>query len=72
MKPQIRVDENGVVSDVKFKTFDRSSAIASSSYMTERVEGPSLEGGGKIKNKNTEIARGLALPPVKLHCLLRL
>ena len=66
MKLQIRVDENGVISDVKFKTFGCGSAIASSSYMTERVKGLSLEEAGKIKN--TEIAKELSLPPVKLHC----
>ncbi|KAI0306943.1 FeS cluster assembly scaffold IscU [Multifurca ochricompacta] len=66
MKLQIRVDEDGIISDVKFKTFGCGSAIASSSYMTERVKGLSLEEAGKIKN--TEIAKELALPPVKLHC----
>ncbi|KAL5527198.1 ISU1 [Sanghuangporus baumii] len=66
MKLQIRVDENGIISDVKFKTFGCGSAIASSSYMTERVKGLSLDEAGKIKN--TEIAKELALPPVKLHC----
>ncbi|KAE9410283.1 FeS cluster assembly scaffold IscU [Gymnopus androsaceus JB14] len=50
MKLQIRVDENGIISDVKFKTFGCGSAIASSSYMTERVKGLSLEEAGKIKN----------------------
>ena len=66
MKLQIRVDEGGIISDVKFKTFGCGSAIASSSYMTERVKGLSLADAGKIKN--TEIAKELALPPVKLHC----
>ena len=66
MKLQIRVDENGIISDVKFKTFGCGSAIASSSYMTERVKGLSLEEAEKIKN--TEIAKELCLPPVKLHC----
>ncbi|KAJ7283835.1 FeS cluster assembly scaffold IscU [Mycena rebaudengoi] len=66
MKLQIRVDDNGVISDVKFKTFGCGSAIASSSYMTERVMGLTLEEAGKIKN--TEIAKELCLPPVKLHC----
>ena len=66
MKLQIRVDEQGIISDVKFKTFGCGSAIASSSYMTERVKGLSLEEAGKIKN--TEIAKELCLPPVKLHC----
>jgi hypothetical protein len=66
MKLQIRVNEEGIISDVKFKTFGCGSAIASSSYMTERVKGLSLEEAGKIKN--TEIAKELCLPPVKLHC----
>lgn len=66
MKLQIRVDEKGIISDVKFKTFGCGSAIASSSYMTERVMGLSLEDAEKIKN--TEIAKELCLPPVKLHC----
>lgn len=66
MKLQIRVDDNGIISDVKFKTFGCGSAIASSSYMTERVKGLSLDDAGKIKN--TEIAKELCLPPVKLHC----
>ncbi|GJJ07512.1 iron-binding protein [Clathrus columnatus] len=66
MKLQIRVNEKGIISDVKFKTFGCGSAIASSSYMTERVKGLTLDEAGKIKN--TEIAKELALPPVKLHC----
>ena len=66
MKLQIRVNEQGIISDVKFKTFGCGSAIASSSYVTERVKGMSLEEAGKIKN--TEIAKELCLPPVKLHC----
>ena len=66
MKLQIRVGEDGIISDVKFKTFGCGSAIASSSYMTERVKGLSLEEAGNIKN--TEIAKELSLPPVKLHC----
>lgn len=70
MKLQIRVDENGIISDVKFKTFGCGSAIASSSYMTERVKGLSLEDAEKIKN--TEIAKELCLPPVKLHCSSKL
>lgn len=63
MKLQIRVDDNGVISDVKFKTFGCGSAIASSSYMTERVKGMTLEQAGQVKN--TEIAKELCLPPVK-------
>lgn len=56
----------GIITDVKFKTFGCGSAIASSSYMTERVKGMSLEEAGKIRN--TDIAKELSLPPVKLHC----
>jgi Fe-S cluster assembly scaffold IscU len=67
MKLQIRVDEKtGKIVDVKFKTFGCGSAIASSSYMTERVRGMSLDEASSIRN--TEIARELSLPPVKLHC----
>ena len=63
MKLQIRVDENGRISDVKFKTFGCGSAIASSSFMTERVKGLTLEEAAAIKN--TEVAKELCLPPVK-------
>jgi iron-sulfur cluster assembly enzyme ISCU, mitochondrial len=67
MKLQIRVDPtNSTISDVKFKTFGCGSAIASSSYLTELVRGMTLEQAGKIRN--TEIAKELCLPPVKLHC----
>ncbi|KAH8646630.1 NifU-like N terminal domain-containing protein [Xylariales sp. PMI_506] len=67
MKLQIRVDpNNNTISDVKFKTFGCGSAIASSSYLTELVRGMTLEEAGRIKN--TEIAKELCLPPVKLHC----
>lgn len=66
MKLSIKVDENGIISDVRFKTFGCGSAIASSSYMTERVKGMTLDEAGAIKN--TEIAKELSLPPVKLHC----
>ncbi|RKP10157.1 iron sulfur cluster assembly protein 1, partial [Thamnocephalis sphaerospora] len=67
MKLQIRVDEaSGKIVDVKFKTFGCGSAIASSSFMTERVRGLHLEDAAQIKN--TEIAKELCLPPVKLHC----
>jgi NifU-like protein involved in Fe-S cluster formation len=67
MKLQIRVDKHtNTISDVKFKTFGCGSAIASSSYLTELVRGMSLEDAGRIKN--TEIAKELCLPPVKLHC----
>ncbi|KAK9696777.1 iron-binding protein [Basidiobolus ranarum] len=67
MKLQIRVDEDsGKIVDVKFKTFGCGSAIASSSYVTERIRGLSLDDASKIRN--TEIAKELCLPPVKLHC----
>jgi len=66
MKLQIRVNEHGKITEAKFKTFGCGSAIASSSYMTELVKGLSIEEAGKIKN--TEIAKELCLPPVKLHC----
>ncbi|KAI5860800.1 FeS cluster assembly scaffold IscU [Durotheca rogersii] len=67
MKLQIRVDpKDNTISDVKFKTFGCGSAIASSSYLTELVRGMTLEEAGRIKN--TEIAKELCLPPVKLHC----
>lgn len=67
MKIQIRVDPNSnTISDVKFKTFGCGSAIASSSYLTELVRGMSLDKASQIKN--TDIAKELCLPPVKLHC----
>ena len=66
MKLQIRVDEEGKIVDAKFKTFGCGSAIASSSLATEWVKGKSLDDAGKIKN--SEIAKELSLPPVKLHC----
>jgi len=67
MKLQIRVDPtNNTISDVKFKTFGCGSAIASSSYLTELVRGKTLEEASRVKN--TEIAKELCLPPVKLHC----
>jgi len=67
MKLQIKVDDaTGKITDVKFKTFGCGSAIASSSLVTERVRGMTLDQAGAIKN--TEIAQELCLPPVKLHC----
>jgi len=67
MKLQIRVDPSTQrIADVKFKTFGCGSAIASSSYLTELVQGMTLEEAGRIRN--TEIAKELCLPPVKLHC----
>jgi nitrogen fixation NifU-like protein len=66
MKLQIRVDEQGIIRDAKFKTYGCGSAIASSSLVTEWVKGKTLEQAGAIKN--AEIAEELALPPVKIHC----
>lgn len=66
MKLQIKVDNNGVITDAKFKTFGCGSAIASSSLATEWIKGQSLEDAGKLTNK--EIAQELSLPPVKIHC----
>ena len=66
MKLQIRVNEQGVIEDAKFKTYGCGSAIASSSLLTEWVKGKTIEEAGKIKN--TQIAEELALPPVKIHC----
>ncbi|AWP07092.1 putative iron-sulfur cluster assembly enzyme ISCU mitochondrial [Scophthalmus maximus] len=66
MKLQIQVDENGKIVDAKFKTFGCGSAIASSSIATEWVKGKSVDEALKIKN--TDIAKELCLPPVKLHC----
>lgn len=66
MQLQIRVDENGRILESKFKTFGCGSAIASSSLATEWVKGKTMEEASKIKN--TQIAKELSLPPVKLHC----
>jgi nitrogen fixation NifU-like protein len=66
MKLQIRVNEQGVIEDARFKTYGCGSAIASSSLVTEWVKGKTLDEAGKIKN--THIAEELALPPVKIHC----
>ena len=66
MKLQIQVDESGVITDAKFKTYGCGSAIASSSLVTEWVKGKTLEQAGTIRN--TQIATELALPPVKIHC----
>jgi nitrogen fixation NifU-like protein len=66
MKLQIKVDENGIISDARFKTYGCGSAIASSSLVTEWVKGKSLDQAATIKN--SAIAEELALPPVKIHC----
>ena len=66
MKLQIKVNEDGVIEDAKFKTYGCGSAIASSSLLTEWVKGKTLEQARQIKN--VQIAEELALPPVKIHC----
>jgi nitrogen fixation NifU-like protein len=66
MRLQIKVGDNGVIEDAKFKTYGCGSAIASSSLLTEWVKGKSLDEAQQIKN--TDIAEELALPPVKIHC----
>ena len=66
MKLQIKVGVDGLIEDAKFKTFGCGSAIASSSLVTEWVKGKTLDEAEKIRN--TEIAKHLALPPVKIHC----
>lgn len=66
MKLQIKVGEDGTITDAKFKTYGCGSAIASSSLVTEWVKGKTLDQALEIKN--TAIAEQLALPPVKIHC----
>jgi len=66
MKLQIKVNEQGVIEDARFKTYGCGSAIASSSLLTEWVKGKTLVEAQQIKN--TDIAQELALPPVKIHC----
>lgn len=66
MKLQIKVSPEGIIEDAKFKTFGCGSAIASSSLVTEWVKGKTLDEAASIRN--TEIAKHLALPPVKIHC----
>jgi len=66
MKLQIKVGDDGIITDAKFKTYGCGSAIASSSLLTEWVKGQSLDAVEKIKN--SDIAEELALPPVKIHC----
>ncbi len=66
MKLQIRVNDQGIIEDARFKTYGCGSAIASSSLVTEWVKGKSLDEAAQIKN--TQIAEELALPPVKIHC----
>lgn len=66
MKLQIKVNQQGIIEDARFKTYGCGSAIASSSLITEWVKGKSLDQAGAIKN--IDIAEELALPPVKIHC----
>tara|TARA_B100000809_G_C15015472_1_gene486515 strand:+ start:229 stop:633 length:405 start_codon:yes stop_codon:yes gene_type:complete len=66
MRLQIKVNEDGLIEDAKFKTYGCGSAIASSSLLTEWVKGRSLEEAKQIKN--TDIVEELSLPPVKIHC----
>ena len=66
MKLQIKVNDQGVIEDAKFKTYGCGSAIASSSLVTEWVKGKTVDQALSIKN--TQIAEELALPPVKIHC----
>ena len=66
MRLQIKVNEQGVIEDAKFKTYGCGSAIASSSLATEWMKGKTLDEAATIKN--TQLAEELALPPVKIHC----
>jgi nitrogen fixation NifU-like protein len=66
MRLQLRIADNGLIEDAKFKTFGCGSAIASSSLVTEWVKGKSIEDAQKITNQ--QIAQELSLPPVKIHC----
>ena len=66
MKLQLRISDEGVVEDAKFKTFGCGSAIASSSYVTELVKGKTVDEVMSIRN--THIVQELSLPPVKIHC----
>ncbi len=66
MRLQIKVNEQGVIEDAKFKTYGCGSAIASSSLLTEWVKGMNVDDAAAIKN--TQIAQELSLPPVKIHC----
>lgn len=66
MKLQLKINDDGIIEDAKFKTFGCGSAIASSSLVTTMVKGKSVEEAEQLKN--AEIAKELALPPVKIHC----
>ncbi|MGO9829292.1 MAG: Fe-S cluster assembly scaffold IscU [Myxococcaceae bacterium] len=66
MRLQLKISDDGIIQDAKFKTFGCGSAIASSSLVTEWVKGKSVEDATRITNR--DIAQELALPPVKIHC----
>ena len=66
MKLQLKINDEGIVEDARFKTFGCGSAIASSSYVTELVKGKTIDEVMEIKN--THIVQELSLPPVKIHC----
>ena len=66
MRLQLKITEEGIIEDAKFKTFGCGSAIASSSLVTEWVKGKTVDQAMTISNK--DVARELALPPVKIHC----
>jgi nitrogen fixation NifU-like protein len=66
MKLQLKINDDGVIEDAKFKTFGCGSAIASSSLVTTMVKGKSVDDAAKVSN--ADIAKELALPPVKIHC----
>ena len=66
MKLQLKINDNGIIEDAKFKTFGCGSAIASSSLITTMVKGKTIEEAEKISN--AVVAKELSLPPVKIHC----
>jgi len=66
MKLQLKISEEGVIEDARFKTFGCGSAIASSSYVTELIKGKTIDEAYAIRN--TQIVEELKLPPVKIHC----
>src|SRR5450432_3728551 len=66
MKLQVKINDEGIIEDAKFKTFGCGSAIASSSLATEWIKGKKIEDALKITN--TDIVNELALPPIKIHC----
>ena len=66
MKLQLKINDSGIIEDAKFKTFGCGSAIASSSLITTMVKGQSIDDA--LASSNAEIAKELALPPVKIHC----